>query len=270
MNVERFNPEFERLMDTLPAMLACTMNASAYILRRLTPFGDGNYVVSGMALDQFAVNITALRDRREGHFKPDASGWVLEDTIYVPTYGHPHIGQPVTADEGGDEVDRRTDYSDNLFRERRMLDQLLAIGAEIVGCFKEQYQVRGAAGSTAYRIPSRIRDAISSFYTSPVLDDWRPGELRNIEAIAALNDARGIKAPLPAEIFNNKPIPRLMPRADDWGSLVLGQDYRESTSVVDIEEVDAPGLDNQPAQNSVVVEAISTTSEATQYSFAFF
>jgi hypothetical protein len=213
---EQAAAKFELLMNTLPAMLALTMRATGFLIERLHAQPDGTYKIGRATLEEFARHIKGLKLRRENQMVPDATGWNLVDKLYVPTVGDPATPQIAVADEGGDEAERRSDFVAHLFRERRMLDLLLVNGIDAAGCACPKFALHAQGGQVyAYRVPPRVRDALVAIYQSPILNNWHPGEYRHAEVIAALNEARGLPAPTPMEVFGGRPFPRLMLRVSD-------------------------------------------------------
>jgi hypothetical protein len=227
------NLDYERLMNTLPAMLAMTINAAIHLVEKSNFRFDGHCTIGRSRFEGFVKAADRLIDRRDAQQTFDENGKISHDKIFVPVIGRPNVGQPVVNDHS-DEVEIRADLVGRLYKERKLMDQILGQFRELVALKNDAHTLRASDGGLyAYKVPARLIENVVNYMESPLLSDWRPGEFRSVEVAIALKEALGVATRTMESLFEGNMIPRLMPRAHETMEL---SDHIPNTVIVDGDE----------------------------------
>ena len=230
---ETTNLDYERLMNTLPAMLAMTINAATHLVEKANFGLDGHCTIGRGRFEGFVKAADRLIDRRDAQQTFDEKGKISHDNIFVPIIGRPTVGQPVVNDHS-DEVEIRADLVGRLYKERKLMDQILRQFRDLVALRNDAHALRASDGGLyAYKVPARLIENVVNYMESPLLTDWRPGEFRSVEVAVALKEALGVPTRTMESLFEGNMIPRLMPRAHETLEL---SDLIPETIILDSDE----------------------------------
>lgn len=280
-DVTATNPDYERLMGTLPAMLAMSINAGHNLVQKVNFRLDGSCTIGRGRFEGFVKAAQTLIARRDEQKTIAENGTVEHDGIFVPVIGQPYIGQPVV-NENSDDVEIRADLVGRLFQERKLLDQILGQFREIVAGHNQANAVRaGDGGVYAYKVPARLVENVLSFIEAPLLSQWQPGEFRSVEVAIALKEALGLPTQRMENLFENNAMPRLMPRAHEvlahsnaipaTASLFEDQVISVDEMIAELEDEEGHVVDAAIAGEVTEpsVEAYSDPSPSVAYQMAF-
>ena len=215
VGVVQMQDGYDKLMNTLPALLAQSANVATHISSRVNFSLDGSCTIGRGRFEGFVKAATPIIARRDAQQVRDGRGRVTEDKIFVPIIGRPAIGQPVAMDysEG---PETRADCVYSLFKERKLLDQMVDVFRQMVRYKDELHAIKASDGGIyAYKMPSRMVENLINTLESAFMVGWRPGEFRSVEAAIALKEALGLATKTMDSLFEGNGMRRLMPRAHE-------------------------------------------------------